>query len=420
MPFSLASAAHQKWLFGRIWCLVQGYTSTSLHAISIFSLTTISVDRYYAIVSPLRYPYLFTNIRAVAMIISIWGVSFLIGIPPLFKWGEYGYQNPKLSCGIRVHVITGITRPQYVYTYLVFCFLIPVTIMVWCYGKIFIAAVGHRKRSNRICPAPSSQSQRISDVRVSFEEIPIHRRDSTVVKDKDYKAARTILLILLAFILCWLPHFYVLFKESGGCSVSPKMQTTGTYLVYFSTVANPCIYGYLNRSLRFEMKRLIKNIITPQQESTGIDIDIVSTTFTNLSNFRASIFGGRPSSSGIQPRPHGLRNCLSLTVALEMQTIAELSEDLLENETVQTTDEERGLSNPTPRSLSTHFSATLRDENTGEGARMKVRPEYKAQQELVLNPSNLPALRQALYSKSDSDLLKKGMEYDEVCTESKS
>ena len=61
LPFSAASVARGEWVLSATWCRSQSYLLGVLLVVLHYSLLAISLDRNYAIVSSLRYPYVFTH-----------------------------------------------------------------------------------------------------------------------------------------------------------------------------------------------------------------------------------------------------------------------------------------------------------------------------------------------------------------------
>ena len=63
LPFCLVSVSRGQWVLGDAWCRGASYLLVVLLVTLHFSLVAISLDRTFAIVSSLRYPYVFTHTR---------------------------------------------------------------------------------------------------------------------------------------------------------------------------------------------------------------------------------------------------------------------------------------------------------------------------------------------------------------------
>jgi octopamine receptor beta len=70
----------------------------------------------------------------------------------------------------------------------------------------------------------------------------------------EHKAARTLGIIMGAFILCWLPFFmwYDISNLCGeACPYTPMVIVDMVFWVgYFNSALNPLIYAYFNREFR--------------------------------------------------------------------------------------------------------------------------------------------------------------------------
>lgn len=93
-----------KWLFGRFMCDVWNSLDVYFSTASILHLCCISVDRYYAIVSPLEYTVIMRQGTVGCMLGSAWILPALISFIPIFMgWYttqehlDYMAKNPQVS-----------------------------------------------------------------------------------------------------------------------------------------------------------------------------------------------------------------------------------------------------------------------------------------------------------------------------------
>ncbi|KYQ55111.1 Octopamine receptor beta-1R [Trachymyrmex zeteki] len=68
MTFNASVELFGRWLFGYFMCDVWNSLDVFFSTVSILHLCCISVDRYYAIVQPLDYPLIMTNVRLSRMV----------------------------------------------------------------------------------------------------------------------------------------------------------------------------------------------------------------------------------------------------------------------------------------------------------------------------------------------------------------
>ena len=89
MPFIATSAFREKWVFGDIVCIISGMSNSLFCITSLLTLTAVSVDRYLAIVHPLKYPTWLTIRRARLVLVFVWLQALLVAIFPVFGWSRY-------------------------------------------------------------------------------------------------------------------------------------------------------------------------------------------------------------------------------------------------------------------------------------------------------------------------------------------
>ncbi|XP_038059131.1 galanin receptor 2b-like [Patiria miniata] len=75
--FKLPELYAAEWLLGDFLCRVSGVMVNTFHALGIFSLLLLTLDRYIAILFPLRYPRMMTIFRAKLAVCVTWTTAFI-------------------------------------------------------------------------------------------------------------------------------------------------------------------------------------------------------------------------------------------------------------------------------------------------------------------------------------------------------
>uniref|UniRef100_A0A183CBI1 G_PROTEIN_RECEP_F1_2 domain-containing protein n=1 Tax=Globodera pallida TaxID=36090 RepID=A0A183CBI1_GLOPA len=82
LPFSLANEVlNGFWVFGDTWCTAWLTIDIWMSTSSVYNLVAISVDRYIAIIKPLKYPMIITKFRARLIVAAVWISSFIVCSP---------------------------------------------------------------------------------------------------------------------------------------------------------------------------------------------------------------------------------------------------------------------------------------------------------------------------------------------------
>lgn len=188
---------------------------------SIMNLVFISIDRFLAVNHPLRYPIIVTRNRIAIGIAFIWIYSVTIAAINPLKWPGYPLFVSLAS------------------------FFVPLLIMVLAYSRIFHVALTHARSIRRVHPGQSITHRRVAE--------KFHR---------DVKAARTLSIVIGAFVACWCPFFVItlVFTYCKTCKVPSDVLAMIKWLHYGNSALNPIIYSCLNRNFRAAVKDVLRRI----------------------------------------------------------------------------------------------------------------------------------------------------------------
>ncbi|XP_076644749.1 octopamine receptor beta-1R isoform X2 [Halictus rubicundus] len=263
-----------KWLFGRFMCDVWNSLDVYFSTASILHLCCISVDRYYAIVSPLEYTVIMRQGTVGCMLGSAWILPALISFIPIFMgWYttqeqlDYMVKNPEICSFV-------VNRPYAVISSCV-SFWIPGLVMIVMYYKIYKEAVRQRKALSRTSSnivlnsvhhhrSSTRQHHHQQMLLQAAAETGTSIRQQTKSWRAEHKAARTLGIIMGAFLLCWLPFFlwYLTTSLCGEACYCPDTVVTVLFWIgYFNSALNPLIYAYFNRDFREAFKDTLKSAL---------------------------------------------------------------------------------------------------------------------------------------------------------------
>ena len=236
-PLLIASSLRQDWMFGVTLCQAHAVTiCVSLNA-SIMSLSAISVDRYFFITKPLKHSRIFTTHRTAGAVVFLWVHAIFWAVAPLLGWGRYTYEDSTATCKPDWHA-DEFPHKIYALCLGIFCFLIPVCVMVCAYVAIYRAA--------------KKQVQRI--------HIPESARDEwkTMLRMK-FKAMFTVLIIIGLFFLCWSVYTVVSLWKMFATSTKAlpfRLIRAGLYLAVFNSCINFYVYALRDRVFRNGLRKL--------------------------------------------------------------------------------------------------------------------------------------------------------------------
>ncbi|XP_041856828.1 C-X-C chemokine receptor type 1 [Melanotaenia boesemani] len=220
---------HMGWVFGNFLCkLLSGFQEASVYS-GVFLLACISVDRYFAIVWATRT--LSSHHLLVKVIcIIVWLIGGVLALPVVIKKESiYGDDLEQQICHEN---ITGESSYQWQVSIRILKhtmgFFLPLMVMFVCYGCTVVKL--------------------------------FHTRNQ-----QKHKAMRVILAVVLAFILCWLPHNIAVLIDTliqGGTIQGETCQTRYTVEVirsvtevfaFMHCAVNPVLYAFIGEKFRNQL-----------------------------------------------------------------------------------------------------------------------------------------------------------------------
>ncbi|XP_013799071.2 histamine H2 receptor [Apteryx mantelli] len=239
LPFSAFYELTHQWPFGSTLCNIYMSLDVMLCTASILNLFMISLDRYFAVTTPLRYGQVVTPSRVTVGLVIIWAVSLMVSFLPIhLGWNTNGtaVQNTASNCSeeckLEVNLVYGLMVA-------LFTFYIPLVIMCITYYRILKIAREQAKRINHTWCCSSNTPM------------------PPIVKE--HKATVTLAVVLGAFIVCWFPYFTVFTYRGmwGDSSVKGTPMSIVLWLGYVNSALNPILYGTLNRDFRLAYQHLL-------------------------------------------------------------------------------------------------------------------------------------------------------------------
>ncbi len=225
----------QKWPLGWVFCNIFISFDVMLCTVSILNLFVISLERYYAVTSPMSYVQLLTFRRVCWIIAGIWVFSFLMAFLPIMT----GINTPSQKIQNLENPSACVFEANKVYVLLVaiLTYFTPLFIMCVVYVRIFLIA---RKQVERIN---------------TLVKCTIKMFDKTKEKDprfaSDSKATVTLASVVMAFAICWIPYF-VIFTARPFLPgpVDVHVDLFALWLGYVNSMLNPFLYAFHSTQFR--------------------------------------------------------------------------------------------------------------------------------------------------------------------------
>lgn len=236
------------WLLGDILCILYYIVDYIITSSSVASMVFISIDRYIAICDPLHYSTKVTKRRAKILVCLSWVCSFLYRVLLLADHLTHpGMSNSCTGeCVVVINYVAGLVD-------LVFTFIIPITIIVILYLRVFMVAFSHARA-----------------IRAHIAAFTLQGSGAVTVKKTEIKAAWTLGMVVIVFLICFCPYYYpVLVGEET--SVDASSAAVEIWLAHFNSCLNPIIYAFFYPWFRSCIKHIVTlQILKPGSRDTRV------------------------------------------------------------------------------------------------------------------------------------------------------
>ncbi|XP_066518291.1 5-hydroxytryptamine receptor 4 [Hoplias malabaricus] len=237
MPYSMVRTVEGCWHFGATFCQLHSSLDVMLCTASIFHLSCIAFDRYYAVCNPLVYSFKMSRSRVALLIVICWAVPLLISFGPILL----GLHKLGVDISLPENVCVFLVNRVYAVIASLVAFYLPMATMLIAYWKIYKAA---KRQAMQIS---AMEAQMAAGVGKDSSKKQKHRNSLR----RERKAAKTLGIIMGVFVLFWLPFFTVNIVDPFiEYSTAGIIWDVFLWLGYVNSSLNPFLYGFFNRSFR--------------------------------------------------------------------------------------------------------------------------------------------------------------------------
>ncbi|XP_039096375.1 trace amine-associated receptor 6-like [Hyaena hyaena] len=251
MPFSMVRSVESCWYFGARFCSLHSCFDVAFCYSSLIHLCFISIDRYIAVTEPLVYPTKVT-VSASGICIGISWILPLVYSGAVFFTGAHddGLEElvSALSCVGGCHPLIN----QFWILIDLLLFFIPTFVMMILYRNIFLVA---RK-----------QAIKIENISTKAEASGPYK---TRVSKRERKAAKTLGITVVAFLISWLPYMIDSLIDVFWGFITPSyIYEILCWFAYYNSAVNPLIYALFYPWFRRAIKLIISGQVLKDSSST--------------------------------------------------------------------------------------------------------------------------------------------------------
>ncbi|KAM9703386.1 trace amine-associated receptor 13c-like [Menidia menidia] len=222
------------WYFGDLMCVLYCVLNMITIAASIGTMVLISADRYVAICDPLHYPTKVTSTRVSVCVCLCW-ISSLISVFVLMR-ENLKHLGEFKSCSGECVIYSGFIENV---SDLILTFIAPVSTIICLYLRVFMVVLSQvRAMRSHITAASQQHSGKI------------------IIKKSELKAAGTLGVVVVTFLSCIFPYYFVSITSESTSLNSPAVGFD-IYLVYMNSLFNPLIYAFFYSWFRKSIKLIL-------------------------------------------------------------------------------------------------------------------------------------------------------------------
>ncbi|XP_076994193.1 neuromedin-U receptor 2 [Tamandua tetradactyla] len=212
---------------------------------SILSVTTVSVERYVAILHPFRAKLESTRRRALRILGAVWGFSILFALPNTSIHGIKLHYFPNGSL-VPGSATCAVVKPMWVYS-----FIIQVTSFLFYILPMAVISVLYCLMGLRLKKDQSLEADEMT---------------TNIQRPSRKSVTKMLFVLVLVFAICWAPFhvdrlFFSFVEEwtESLAAVFNLIHVVSGVFFYLSSAVNPIIYNLL--SCRF--RAAFRNVMSP-------------------------------------------------------------------------------------------------------------------------------------------------------------
>ncbi|XP_072550461.1 somatostatin receptor type 5 isoform X2 [Salminus brasiliensis] len=229
LPFLTTHNVLNYWPFGNFLCRIVMWADTISQFTSTFCLTVMSIDRYIAVVHPIRSSKWRRPSAAKVINCMVWVLSCILALPVII----YSNVQPKHNtCNMSWPEPSTVWSTTFILYTAILGFFCPLLVICMCYLLIVVKVKSAGARAGL-----------------------------TKRRKSERKVTRMVVIIVVVFVLCWFP-FFILNIINVIIILPERNIVTGVYylaviLTYVNSCANPVLYGFLSDNFKQSFQKVL-------------------------------------------------------------------------------------------------------------------------------------------------------------------
>ncbi|XP_044733757.1 gonadotropin-releasing hormone II receptor-like [Chrysoperla carnea] len=244
IPLEIGWRITVQWMAGNVACKIFVFLRAFGLYLSSNVLVCISIDRYFAVLHPLRVSD--ARRRGKTMLSVAWTVSLLYALPQIFVFSVQKHPHyPSFEQCVTFGFFSSMVQEAaYNLTCVFAMYFIPLLIISFAYLAI-LCEIWKKSRE-------SKESNRCQE----NGHLHLRRSDISNIERARSRTLRMTATIVAAFVLCWTPYvvmtLWYMFDRESALKVDAGLQDALFMMAVSNSCMNPLVYGSYAMNLRRE------------------------------------------------------------------------------------------------------------------------------------------------------------------------
>ena len=222
------------WPFGSVCCKLVQYLIHVTTYSSVYTLVLLSLDRYLAVVYPVKSISLRTTCNTTVAILVTWVFTLVTCIPSLFVYDskvlEYKHKGNRTVCTL----CEGVNQKAYQMGFMLTSLALPLMTILWLYMNMLLRLWRGSAATHGPGPARDTNNRG---------------------KENKRRVTRMIVVVIIVFTICWSPlQFVLILRRFHLYDInSPSLvilQIVTQCLAYCNSCLNPILYAFFSPNFR--------------------------------------------------------------------------------------------------------------------------------------------------------------------------